>query len=89
MILGVTGHRPPKIGGWKTPNPTTDFIIVCKGGYAAWKMQVRNEYIVNNSDSMIAVHDGSKGGTYNCIKYAESLGREIFRIDPRNISLQR
>jgi uncharacterized phage-like protein YoqJ len=56
-------------------------VIVCEGEYAAYKMQIRNEYIVDNCDVLIAVHNGKKyGGTYNCIKYAEIKGKNIDTI---------
>lgn len=49
--------------------------------YAAWKLQKRNEWMVNNSNLVIACYDGSgKGGTYNCIKYAEKHGKEVVYI---------
>lgn len=36
-------------------------------------MQSRNEWMVNRSNIVIALWDGSeKGGTYNCLKYAKS-----------------
>ena len=53
------------------------------GEYHPAKMQLRNEFMVDNSDVVIAVWDGSKGGTGNCVKYAEKNGRRIIRIDPK------
>jgi uncharacterized phage-like protein YoqJ len=45
--------------------------IVCEGGYAAFKMQKRNEWMVDNSDVVLAMYNGdTSGGTYNCVKYA-------------------
>ncbi len=45
--------------------------VVNEGGYAAWKMQTRNQYMVDNCDLLIAVWNGKReGGTWNCIKYA-------------------
>jgi uncharacterized phage-like protein YoqJ len=58
-------------------------VIVSDGGYAAYKMQIRNEWMVDHCDKLIAVWDGTKGGTGNCIEYAQSVGREIIFIDPR------
>jgi len=58
-------------------------VVVCEGGYEPWKMQKRNEWMVDRSDLLIAVWDGSKGGTYNCVNYAVDKGVEIKRIDPR------
>lgn len=33
-------------------------------------MQFRNEWMVDRSDRVLAMHDGSWGGTFNCIQYA-------------------
>ena len=53
--------------------------------YVANKMQLRNEYMVDNSDKVIAYFNGEKkGGTYNCIKYAESLNKEIINLYEMN-----
>lgn len=50
--------------------------------YKPWLMQKRNEYMVDLADKVIAVWDGSKGGTYNCVSYAEKRDKEIIRIFP-------
>jgi uncharacterized phage-like protein YoqJ len=60
-------------------------VIVSPGGYEVAKMQVRNRWMVDNSDFLIAVWDGSKGGTANCVEYAETIGRKIYRIDPTKL----
>lgn len=154
MIVAITGHRPPKLGGYKVPNPTyikvcqkieaalkelkpekaitgmalgvdswfasicvklgIPFIaaipflgqegvwpeeskriyrillkraesqhVVSEGGYAAQKLQIRNEWMVDNCDKLIAIWNGTQGGTGNCYKYAESVGRDIYRINPK------
>lgn len=38
-------------------------------------LQIRNEWMVNNSIGQIAGWNGTRGGTYNCIKYAESVNK--------------
>ena len=48
-------------------------------------MQERNEWMVNNCDVLIAVWDGTSGGTANCVKYAESLQLDIRRINPKEL----
>ena len=58
-------------------------VIVCEGGYAASKMQTRNIWVVDHCDKLIAVWDGSKGGTGNCVEYAKAIGKDIYYIDPR------
>ena len=58
-------------------------VIVSPGGYASNKMQIRNEWMVNHCDMLIAVYNGDKsGGTYNCISYAKTLKKEIYLIEP-------
>lgn len=57
--------------------------IVCQGGYAPWKMQKRNEWMVDHCQILVAVWDGGPGGTGNCVKYATKVGRQMIRIDPR------
>jgi uncharacterized phage-like protein YoqJ len=48
--------------------------------YTPYCLQQRNVYMVDNSDLVIAGWDGSSGGTANCIKYAESKGKEVINI---------
>lgn len=57
-------------------------VIVSEGGYAAFKMQKRNKWMVDNCDKLIAVWDGTEGGTGNCVKYAKSVNKDIIHIDP-------
>lgn len=51
---------------------------ICDPGYAPWKMQVRNEWMVDHSHGVIALWDGSEGGTGNCIRYAQKVGKPIY-----------
>lgn len=55
---------------------------VSPGGYAAWKMQVRNQFMVDRCDVLIAVFDGTPGGTKNCFDYAVAKSKKIIRINP-------
>jgi uncharacterized phage-like protein YoqJ len=52
------------------------------GDYSAQKMQTRNEYMVNNSQIVVCVWNGSGGGTGNCVKYAQEQGKRIVRLHP-------
>lgn len=55
-------------------------VIVSSGPYKPWKLQRRNEWVVDNCGILLAVHDGSGGGTFNCLSYAESVQRNILRL---------
>lgn len=57
-------------------------VQVCEPGYAPWKMQRRNAWMVVNSLSVLAMWDGSDGGTANCVNYAQQQGRQIFNYYP-------
>ncbi len=48
----------------------------------AWVYQKRNEYMVDNADFVIAVWDGTSGGTANCVKYALKKEVPVWRINP-------
>ncbi|WP_155300610.1 SLOG family protein [Deinococcus kurensis] len=37
--------------------------VVCPGGYAAWKMLARDRAMVDDGWLVLALHDGSEGGT--------------------------
>lgn len=57
--------------------------IISSGEYAPWKMQIRNQWIVDNSDKMLACFNGkSFGGTFNCVQYAKQKNKEIIVINP-------
>jgi len=59
-------------------------IIICSpGSYSAQKMQIRNIKMVDDSNLLVAVFDGTTGGTYNCVQYAESISKSILRINPK------
>ena len=48
-------------------------------------MQKRNEYMVDKSDYVIAVWDGTPSGTMNTVRYAEKCGKEVVIINPREM----
>lgn len=54
------------------------------GPYTNRCMQDRNEAMVNDSQLVIAVFDGTSGGTANCVNYAEERGTTIVRINPND-----
>jgi len=55
-------------------------IIVCPGAYHVSKMQIRNEWMVDHCDTLLALWDGTNGGTGNCIKYANSINKPIINL---------
>ena len=57
----------------------------CPGPYANWKMQKRNQDMVDDCDVLIAVWNGTSGGTCNCVKYAEEQKKRIIKINPEKL----
>lgn len=57
-------------------------IVYVSQEYSSYCMQKRNIWMVDNSDVLIAVWDGTSGGTANCVKYAESVGKPVYIIRP-------
>lgn len=58
----------------------TEVVIVSMGSYGVWKMQVRNEWMVDRCDKLLTLWDGSEGGTGNCVAYAKRVQREMAHL---------
>lgn len=65
---------------FKLLDQCSEIVYVNAPGYAVWKMQSRNEWMVDNSDMVVALWDGSKGGTANCIRYANKVNKPIVNL---------
>jgi uncharacterized phage-like protein YoqJ len=62
----------------------SEVVIVSPKAYDSTVMQIRNKWMVDNCDILIAVWDGTSGGTCNCVKYAKEVNKEIVYINPLN-----
>ena len=56
-------------------------VVICDA-FSIAAFQRRNEHMVDNATDVIACFDGAKGGTANCVAYAEKMGKPIHRIVP-------
>lgn len=54
--------------------------VICEGGFEPWKMQKRNEWMVDSCHQLVAVWNGSPGGTQNCITYATTKKKAIHYV---------
>ena len=148
MVLSVCGHRPNKLGGYRTPNFVYDAVVegldkklielkpdsvilgmalgvdqwtaelclrneipfiaavpcdgyeslwpqfsqveyrrllreasaihtICPGGYRHGVLETRNQWMVDNSDSLLAVFNGTASGTGNCVRYARRGAKRV------------
>lgn len=64
-------------------NYAKDVTVVSPGGYSLEAMQKRNEFMVDHSDTVLALWNGSKGGTRNCIHYAGYKKKKIINVYDR------
>lgn len=59
-----------------------EVFYVSEEEYKPYLMQKRNIWMVDKSDYVIAVWDGSPGGTGNCVKYAQRENKQITIVKP-------
>ena len=58
-----------------------EVVVVTNGSLRISKaMQLRNEWMVDHSDRLIALWDGTGGGTANCVFYAQDRRHPITHI---------
>lgn len=67
---------------FKLLNEAFEVVVVTQTKYTPTVMRRRNEWMVDNSDALLAIWDGSKSGTANCVAYAQKQGKRIYRIIP-------
>jgi uncharacterized phage-like protein YoqJ len=63
-------------------------FYVCEPGYEPWKLQTRNQWMVDNSDVLTAYWNKSAGGTANCIDYAIKRNKVINEFNTDKIIAQ-
>lgn len=57
-----------------------EVVIVSPGGYSPWKMQVRNEWMVDRCTKLLSLWNGTMGGTKNCVDYALRNGKPTVNV---------
>ena len=53
-----------------------EVVIVSEGEFSSKKMMIRNEWMVDRCGKLIALWDGTNGGTSNCVRYARKQNVE-------------
>lgn len=67
---------------FKILDKAKNVVIVSDGEYTNKKFHIRNEYIVNNSDEILAYYNGSDSGTGHCVNYATKVKKKLHIINP-------
>lgn len=65
-----------------------DKEILLQRKYTSDCMQKRNEYMVDNSDYVIAVWNCQPSGTGNTVKYAQKSKKRFFLVEPEKLSVE-
>ena len=67
-----------------------DSVVCISEEYYDGCMLDRNRYLVDHSDILLAVYNGSwRSGTGMTVRYAKKLGREVIIIDPKTRNITR
>ena len=60
-----------------------EVVIVCEGGFAPHKYHVRDQWMVDHGDAVIAFWNGVEhGGTYSTVKMTKKAKKEMFNVWP-------
>ena len=58
-----------------------EVVIVCEGGYATHKYHIRDKWMIDNGDAMIALWNGIEhGGTYSTVKLTRKAKKELYNV---------
>lgn len=71
---------------WQKQIDSADQVNVYAESYSPRAMQLRNEGMIGAAQLVLAVWDGSTGGTGHAVRFAEKHGIQIFRMTPAEIT---
>lgn len=60
-------------------------VVTLAEEYGPSVMQDRNVWMVNNADLVVAIWNGSTGGTKNCVNYCKSINKTIVVFNPSKL----
>jgi uncharacterized phage-like protein YoqJ len=58
-------------------------VNIISEAYSREAMQLRNVWMVDRSNRVLALWNGTPGGTADCLAYARSIGRPITNVWPK------
>ncbi len=63
-------------------NKAAEVHTLSKEPYRPQLMHARNEWMVDRANAVLALWDGTEGGTYKCVRYAMNVGTLIDNVWP-------
>jgi len=70
---------------WETQVTNADLVNIYAESYSPMAMQLRNEGMIGAAQLVLAVWDGTSGGTGHAVRFAEQRGTPVFRMTPDQI----
>lgn len=64
-----------------------EVVVVSDCFYNQFVMQERNKWMVDRCDILLALYNGTEGGTKNCIDYAVGKKKEIVVMNPQTLEI--
>ena len=81
--LGQDSRWPaPERARYRALLARADAVYTACDCYTPYCMGARNLWMVEHAKRLIAVFDGSSGGTANTVRLAQEHGLELIRLDP-------
>lgn len=77
-----TRWTPPDRARYRSLLARADWQITLCPAYAPYAMHVRNRWMVEHTSRLIAIFDGSQGGTAQTVRLAETQGLDIRFLSP-------
>lgn len=70
-------------------NAADNVVVVSEGSYSPQKMQIRNEWMINNTDYTLALftRGTAAGGTFNAVQYALKERKAVGFLDPDTLDV--
>lgn len=75
--------QPAQQQWWQLLQQADQVIVVSNTGYTPAVMHIRNHWMVDHADMLLAVWDQrNQGGTTSCVQYAQRRQTQIWHIPP-------
>lgn len=81
FIEQTSTYTPDWLKRYNAVLKKADNVILISDNYFKGCYRKRNEFMVNNSDTVVTWFDGKSGGTKNTLAYAQKNGREIINLN--------
>ncbi len=88
LICAIPCYTQPKnwpshsVAFWAAIRQKATEVHYISQSYTPTCMQQRNEWMVDRADKVLALWNGSEGGTKNCIRYAGKVGKQHRNVWP-------